>query len=214
MAATPSTGVGATPLAGCAEAIARRFSRAFKTPSSGLTGPAAPTRGVCGRASRLTRPAIAPGRDRLTRQADIRPRTGLTRLCRPALGGKTLRQRRYPAPPTVFCTRPNAQQTLVATPEGLPLAYERLAGDTADNTTLRDFLAKIEAQYGKARRIFDQRNGSFPRRPRNASNGRKARLQGSPREGPESGREPSFHCERDIAFTARCGPCLNCVVGL
>jgi len=53
MAATPSTGVGATPLAGGAEAVARRFSRVFKTPSSGLTGPAAPTRGVCGRASRL-----------------------------------------------------------------------------------------------------------------------------------------------------------------
>src|SRR5580658_1511566 len=43
---------------------------------------------------------------------------------------------------------------LVVTPEGLPLAYEVLAGNTADNTTLRVFLAKIEAQYGKARRVF------------------------------------------------------------
>lgn len=43
---------------------------------------------------------------------------------------------------------------LVVTPEGLPLAYEVLAGNTADNTTLRDFLAKIEAQYGKAQRIW------------------------------------------------------------
>jgi hypothetical protein len=43
---------------------------------------------------------------------------------------------------------------LVVTPEGLPLAYEVLAGNTADNTTLRSFLAKIEAQYGKARRVF------------------------------------------------------------
>src|SRR6201990_2944442 len=34
---------------------------------------------------------------------------------------------------------------LVVTPEGFPLAYEVLAGNTADNTTLRDFLAKIEA---------------------------------------------------------------------
>ena len=34
---------------------------------------------------------------------------------------------------------------LVVTPEGLPLAYEALAGNTADNTTLRGFLAKIEA---------------------------------------------------------------------
>ena len=43
---------------------------------------------------------------------------------------------------------------LVVTPEGLPLAYEVLAGNTADKTTLRSFLAKIEAQYGKARRIW------------------------------------------------------------
>ena len=43
---------------------------------------------------------------------------------------------------------------LVVTPEGLPLAYEVLAGNTSDKTTLRDFLAKIEAQYGKARRIW------------------------------------------------------------
>ena len=34
---------------------------------------------------------------------------------------------------------------LVVTPEGLPLAYEVMAGNTADNTTLRGFLAKIEA---------------------------------------------------------------------
>jgi transposase len=43
---------------------------------------------------------------------------------------------------------------LVVTPEGLPLAYEVLAGNTADNTTLRDFLARIERQYGKARRTW------------------------------------------------------------
>ncbi len=43
---------------------------------------------------------------------------------------------------------------LVVTPEGLPLAYEVLAGNTADKTTLRDFLAKIERQYGKARRTW------------------------------------------------------------
>ncbi len=45
-------------------------------------------------------------------------------------------------------------QALVVTPEGLPLAYEVLPGNTADNTTLRDFLARIERQYGKARRIW------------------------------------------------------------
>ena len=43
---------------------------------------------------------------------------------------------------------------LVVTPEGLPLAYEVLPGNTADNSTLKDFLARIVAQYGKARRIW------------------------------------------------------------
>ena len=35
---------------------------------------------------------------------------------------------------------------LVVTPEGLPLAYEVLPGNTADSTTLKAFLARIEAQ--------------------------------------------------------------------
>jgi transposase len=43
---------------------------------------------------------------------------------------------------------------LIVTPEGFPIAYEVLAGNTADCTTLRDMLRKIEAQYGKARRIW------------------------------------------------------------
>jgi Transposase DDE domain len=43
---------------------------------------------------------------------------------------------------------------LIVTPEGFPLAYEVLAGNTADNTTLADFLDRIEAQYGKAERIW------------------------------------------------------------
>jgi hypothetical protein len=43
---------------------------------------------------------------------------------------------------------------LVVTPEGLPLAYEVLPGNTADNTTLRGFLERIERQYGKARRVW------------------------------------------------------------
>jgi hypothetical protein len=43
---------------------------------------------------------------------------------------------------------------LIVTPQGFPLAYEVLAGNTADNTTLRGFLQKIEQQYGKARRIW------------------------------------------------------------
>jgi hypothetical protein len=43
---------------------------------------------------------------------------------------------------------------LIVTPEGFPLAYEVLPGNTADNTTLRAFLRRIEAQYGKAERIW------------------------------------------------------------
>src|SRR5438045_1923156 len=43
---------------------------------------------------------------------------------------------------------------LIVTPEGFPLAYEVLPGNTADNTTLRGFLQKIETQYGKAQRIW------------------------------------------------------------
>jgi transposase len=43
---------------------------------------------------------------------------------------------------------------LIVTPEGFPLAYEVLPGNTADVTTLRGALRKIEAQYGKADRIW------------------------------------------------------------
>jgi len=43
---------------------------------------------------------------------------------------------------------------LVLTPEGFPLAYEVLPGNTSDKTTLRDFLRKIETQYGRAERIW------------------------------------------------------------
>jgi hypothetical protein len=43
---------------------------------------------------------------------------------------------------------------LVVTPEGFPLAYEVMPGNTADKTTLRAFLARIETQYGKADRVW------------------------------------------------------------
>ncbi len=43
---------------------------------------------------------------------------------------------------------------LIVTPEGFPLAYEVLAGNTADRTTLSGFLKSIEAQYGKAEQIW------------------------------------------------------------
>src|SRR5438093_4719376 len=53
--------------------------------------------------------------------------------------------------------RPDCVQVVIAlivTPEGFPLAYEVLPGNTTDKTTLREFLRKIETQYGKAQRIW------------------------------------------------------------
>ena len=53
--------------------------------------------------------------------------------------------------------RPDCRQVVIAliiTPDGLPLAYEVMPGNTSDKTTLRDFLAKIEQTYGKARRTW------------------------------------------------------------
>src|SRR5260370_699028 len=53
--------------------------------------------------------------------------------------------------------RPDCPQVVIAlvvTPDGLPLAYEVLPGNTADSKTLRMFLSKIELQYGKARRVW------------------------------------------------------------
>ena len=49
---------------------------------------------------------------------------------------------------------PQVVIALVVTPEGLPLAYEVLPGNTADSKTLRLFLANIERQYGKALRVW------------------------------------------------------------
>jgi len=43
---------------------------------------------------------------------------------------------------------------LIVTPQGFPLAYEVLAGNTKDSSTLKEFLDKIEKQYGKAERIW------------------------------------------------------------
>jgi len=53
--------------------------------------------------------------------------------------------------------RPDCVQVvigLIVTPEGFPLAYEVMPGNTADKTTLKAFLQKIETQYGKAQRIW------------------------------------------------------------
>ena len=53
--------------------------------------------------------------------------------------------------------RPDCKQVVIAlivTPAGLPLAYEVMAGNTAEKTTLRGFLDRIESLYGKARRVW------------------------------------------------------------
>ncbi len=53
--------------------------------------------------------------------------------------------------------RPDCVQVVIAlivTPEGFPLAYEVMAGNTSDKSTLADFLKKIEGQYGKSQRIW------------------------------------------------------------
>lgn len=53
--------------------------------------------------------------------------------------------------------RPDCVQVIIAlivTPEGLPLAYEVLPGNTSDKTTLPAFPERIEAQYGRAERIW------------------------------------------------------------
>src|SRR4051795_12427285 len=51
--------------------------------------------------------------------------------------------------------RPDCLQlviALVVTPDGFPLAYEVMNGNTSDRSTLRTFLKTIETTYGKARR--------------------------------------------------------------
>jgi transposase len=53
--------------------------------------------------------------------------------------------------------RPDCKQVVIAlivTPSGLPLAYEVMAGNTSEKTTLRGFLDSIESQYGQARRVW------------------------------------------------------------
>ena len=53
--------------------------------------------------------------------------------------------------------RPDCLQlviALVVTPDGFPLGYEVMNGNTSDRTTLRGFLQKIEDTYGKAQRVW------------------------------------------------------------
>lgn len=53
--------------------------------------------------------------------------------------------------------RPDCAQVVIAvvvTPEGFPLAYEVMDGNTSDRATLRQFLGHIESTYGKAKRVW------------------------------------------------------------
>jgi hypothetical protein len=53
--------------------------------------------------------------------------------------------------------RPDCRQVILAvvlSAEGFPLAYEVMPGNTSDKTTLQPFLEKIQAQYGKAQRLW------------------------------------------------------------
>jgi transposase len=53
--------------------------------------------------------------------------------------------------------RPDCKQVyigLVATPEGLPVAYEVFAGNRNDVTTLEDIVTQMEEKYGRAQRVW------------------------------------------------------------
>ena len=54
-------------------------------------------------------------------------------------------------------SRPDCPQVVIAlivTPDGFPLAYEVMDGNTSEQKTLRPFLDRIEKAYGKARRVW------------------------------------------------------------
>src|SRR5205807_133541 len=54
-------------------------------------------------------------------------------------------------------SRPDCLQVVIAlvvTPDGFPLAYEVMDGNTSEHKTLRPFLEHIEKTYGKARRVW------------------------------------------------------------
>ena len=55
---------------------------------------------------------------------------------------------------------PHDLTVVFVTPEGFPIAYEVLPGNTTDKATLADFLRKIETQYGKADRPIHHQHES------------------------------------------------------
>ena len=97
-------------------------------------------------------PALAGPVWRAVRCAAVRPDEHLFRVSRRRTTRRTSAGYGYSRDKRGDCVQ--VVIALIVTPEGFPLAYEVLPGNTADNTTLRAFLRKIEAQYGKADRIW------------------------------------------------------------
>jgi hypothetical protein len=76
---------------------------------------------------------------------------------------------------------------LVVTPDGLPLAYEMMAGNTSDKTTLRDFIARNRSsiRHGQAHL------GHGPRHPNRGDTGRDASVgDADPVSGGHAARTP------------------------
>jgi transposase len=72
--------------------------------------------------------------------------------CDPPENAKGLRRFGYSRDKRSDCVQ--VVIALIVTPEGFPVAYEVMPGNTSDKTTLPDFLRKIESQYGKMNRLW------------------------------------------------------------
>lgn len=82
-------------------------------------------------------------------------------------------------------SRPDCKQVcigLVCTPEGLPLSFEVFAGNRNDVTTVEEIVAKMEATYGQAERIWVMDRGMVSEDNIEFLRARKARyLVGTPK---------------------------------
>jgi hypothetical protein len=89
---------------------------------------------------------------------------------------------------------------LVVTPDGFPLNYEVLAGNTSEKTTLPALLAKIESRYGKSRRVWLMDRG-IPKEEtlRLMRNTGVSYLVGTPRKLQDSFEESLLHTEWEQA---------------
>jgi transposase len=72
--------------------------------------------------------------------------------CDPSEAGDGLRKFGYSRDKRSDCVQ--VVIALIVTPEGFPVAYEVMPGNTSDKTTLPEFLRKIEKQYGKINRLW------------------------------------------------------------